>query len=140
MASLTSTTPTWATVPIRLVLGAIMFAHGAQKVFGLWGGRGFTAWTNGEAPLNLRPSYAWLGAAALVELIGGAMIFVGFQTRIAAFLICCNMAVAIAGIHWPAGFFLSNGGYEFALAVFAMSLSLLIIGGGNASIDASMGG
>ncbi|QQS47942.1 MAG: DoxX family protein [Acidobacteriota bacterium] len=138
MASLTATTATWMTVPIRLVLGAIMFAHGGQKVLGLWGGRGFTAWIGGVAPLNLRPSAAWLAAAALTEFIGGAMVFVGFYTRPAAFLICCNMAVAIIGIHWASGFFLSNGGYEFALSIFGMALALAIGGGGNASIDAAM--
>lgn len=139
MASLTATIPTWMTLPIRLVLGSIMFAHGAQKVLGLWGGRGFTAWIATVAPLNLRPSGFWLAAAALTEFIGGAMVFVGFYTRAAAFLICCNMLVAIFGVHWRSGFFLSNGGYEFALSVFGMALALVIGGGGNASIDASMG-
>lgn len=138
MASLTSTSATWMTLPIRIALGMIAFAHGAQKVFGVWGGKGLEAWTSGTAPLNLRPSWAWLGAAALAELLGGALVFLGLFTRVGAFFIACTMSVAIAGIHWNSGFFLSSGGYEFAMSVLAMAVSLLIAGGGNLSLDSQM--
>ena len=54
-------------LPIRLALGAIMFAHGAQKVFGVWGGPGFNQWVNRDAPFpEMRPAWLWLGAAAIV--------------------------------------------------------------------------
>lgn len=138
MARLTATAPTWATLPLRLALGSIMFAHGAQKVFGVWGGTGLDAWVERRAPLDLRPSWIWLGAAALSEFIGGACILIGLFTRPAAFFIACTMAIAIAGIHWPNGFFLTDNGFEYALAVLAMALTLMITGGGNASVDAQM--
>ncbi|MBK6797733.1 MAG: DoxX family protein [Acidobacteria bacterium] len=140
MAGLTATTATWVTVPIRLALGSIAFAHGAQKVFGFWGGNGLQAWTSGIAPLNLRPSWMWLGAAAMAELIGGVLVFFGLFTRVGAFFIACTMSVAIAGVHWNKGLFLSQGGYEFAMALLAMALSLIIAGGGSFSIDSQMSG
>ncbi len=139
MASgLVRTSTSWAMLPIRLALGTIMFAHGAQKVFGLWGGKGLTSWVNGSAPLDLRPSWFWLGAAAFSEFLGGALVMVGLYTRVGAFFIACVMAVAIFGVHWNSGFFINNGGFEFALALLGMALALLIYGGGAASIDSQM--
>jgi putative oxidoreductase len=74
-------------------------------------------------------------ASALTEFLGGAMVLIGLYTRVAALLIACVMAVAIAGVHWKNGFFLNNGGYEYALSLFGIALALVIVGGGNASID-----
>src|SRR5262245_23622622 len=136
---LTATTPTWATLPIRLTLGVIMFAHGAQKVFGAWGGKGLSAWISGVAPLNLQPSWAWLAAAAFSEFVGGALVMLGLFTRVGAFLIACVMGVAIAGVHWNNGFFLNAGGFEYPFALLGMALGLIIIGGGNASMDQQIG-
>ncbi len=138
MASLTATSATWATLPLRIALGLIMFAHGAQKVFGIWGGRGLNAWISGIAPLSLRPSWFWLSAAAFAEFVGGALILIGLFTRPAAFLIACDMVVAMFGVHWGNGFFLTQGGYEFTLALLGISLALVFIGGGNASVDSQM--
>ena len=108
---LTATSPTWTLLPIRLTLGTIMMAHGAQKLFGLWGGSGLSSWLNRPAPLDLRPSWLWMGAAAFSEFLGGVMVMLGFYTRVGAFLISCVMLVAIFGFHWPRGFFLTAGGF-----------------------------
>ncbi len=136
MNKLTATIATWSTLPLRLVLGAIMIAHGAQKVLGVSGGRGFSAWIAGQPPFDfMRPAWFWLGVAAFSEFIGGMMIVIGLYTRLAAFLIACTMATAVFGVHFRNGFFLSQGGYEFALALLGIAVSLMIIGGGNASAD-----
>jgi len=138
-SGLVKTSPSWAMLPIRIVLGTIMFAHGAQKVFGVWGGPGFNRWINQTAPFpDMRPSWLWLGAAALSEFIGGALVMAGLYTRVGAFFIACVMLVAIFGVHWRYGFFIANGGFEFPFALLGMAVSLLIYGGGNASIDAQM--
>jgi putative oxidoreductase len=131
-----ATAPTWATVPIRLGLGAVMIGHGAQKVLGSFGGPGFNTFTSGGTPFTfMRPTSLWLAAAALSELVGGILVTLGLLTRVGAFFIACTMLTAAIGVHWP-NFFASNKGYEFPMALFAIALSLLISGGGAASVDA----
>jgi putative oxidoreductase len=128
-------------LPIRLALGTIMFAHGAQKVFGVWGGPGLNRWVNQAAPFtDMRPSWLWLGAAAFSEFVGGALVMIGLYTRIGAFFIACVMLVAIFGVHWRYGFFINENGFEFPLALLGMAVALLIYGGGSASIDSQMSG
>jgi putative oxidoreductase len=131
---LVATAPTWMTVPVRLALGIIFIAHGAQKVFGVWGGKGLADFSSGDAPLGLRPAWLWLGAAAISELVGGAMVLVGLLTRLGALSIAFVMLVAMFGVHWGA-FFMNNRGIEYTVALLGMSLALLIAGGGQASID-----
>ena len=130
----------WFTLPIRLGLGGIMFAHGAQKVLGSFGGPGFKAVINiPNTPFSfMRPAWLWWGAAALSEFVGGILIVLGLFTRLGAFLVACTMLTAIFGVHWPA-FFAPNG-IEYPLALLAMSFSLLISGGGMASVDLALSG
>jgi putative oxidoreductase len=138
---LIATSNNWATVPLRLGMAAIFIAHGSQKVLGSWGGPGFKAFISAQTPFPfMRPAWLWLGAAAISELLGGVLLLLGFLTRVGAFLIACIMLTAIVGVHWKSGFFLSNGGYEYALAIFAVTLSLLISGGGAASVDRALTG
>jgi putative oxidoreductase len=140
-AGLIKTSENWGILLIRLALGTIMFAHGAQKVFGWWGGPGINQWTNQPAPFQeMRPSWLWLGAAAVSELVGGAMVIIGLYTRIGAFFISCVMLTAIAAVHWKSGFFINAGGFEYPMALLGMAAALLIHGGGSASIDSQMGG
>ena len=135
-----ATSPTWITLPLRLTLAAIFVAHGAQKVLGLWEGPGFSKFISFPAPYPfMKPSWLWMGAAALSELIGGVLMFFGLLTRVGAFFLACTMFVAVIGVHWPM-FFASNKGFEYPLALLAMSLALLISGGGIASVDLSLSG
>jgi len=138
---LIATSSTVATIPIRLAVAAVMIAHGSQKVLGSFGGPGFKAFTSGSTPLSfMKPAWFWLGAAALSELVGGILVGLGFLTRVGAFLIMCVMMTAILGVHWPNGFFGANKGYEYPMTVFAIGLALLIVGGGQASIDRAISG
>lgn len=132
-----ATSAIWITVPLRLALGLVFIAHGAQKVLGVWGGPGFSAVIAREAPLNLRPAWAWWSAAAFSEFFGGILVMMGLLTRIGAFLIACVMIVAILGAHRHA-FFLSNRGMEFALTLFLVAVALIISGGGRASLDRAL--
>jgi putative oxidoreductase len=136
-SKLIATPPVWVTLPLRLALGIIMFAHGAQKVLGMYGGSGWSKWVSGEAPMGLRPSWLWLAAAALSEFLGGIMVVFGALTRVGAFFIACTMLIAICGVHMGA-FFSNNRGIEFPLALFGISIALLIVGGGQASLDRFM--
>ena len=135
-----ATTPTWITIPLRLGLGVVMVAHGAQKVLGSFGGPGFNAFISGNTPFSfMRPTWLWLAAAAFIEFFGGILVIIGLFTRLGAFLIACVMLTAIVGIHWP-NFFASNRGYEYPLILLATSLALLISGGGVASVDLALSG
>ena len=84
------------------------------------------------------PDGLWWGAAAFSELLGSILVFLGLLTRLGAFLLACTMATAISTVLWPAGFAVNKGGYEYAMALLAMSLALMIAGGGMASIDRSL--
>ena len=137
---LIATTPTWITVPLRLALGLIFIAHGAQKVFGAFNGPGLARWMTFPTPLSfMRPTWFWLGAAALAELVGGILVLTGLLTRVGAFLILCVMLTAMLGVHWKGGFFLPNG-IEYTIALLGICLALLIAGGGQASADGALAG
>lgn len=138
---LIATSSTWFTLPVRVALAAVFIAHGSQKVLGSFNGPGFKTFTSGNTPFSfMRPAWLWLGAAALSELLGGLLVGLGFLTRIAAFLIACVMITAIAGVHWPGGFFAGNRGYEYPMSLLAMALALLIAGGGQLSVDKGLSG
>jgi putative oxidoreductase len=133
-----ATSPTWVTLPLRLTLAAIFVAHGAQKVLGSWEGPGFSKFISFPAPYPfMKPSWLWMGAAAISELVGGVLMFLGLLTRVGAFFLACTMLVAVVGVHWPI-FFASNKGFEYPLALLAMCLALLISGGGIASVDLAL--
>jgi putative oxidoreductase len=126
---------------VRVVLGVIFFAHGAQKVFGWFGGPGlrgvigyFKQSLGIPAPLTV--------LAALTELLGGLAMVVGFLVRPAAVGLIIVMAGAITQVHWRHGFFLNwalepgkGHGYEMNLALIAMALAVLVGGAGILSID-----
>jgi putative oxidoreductase len=133
-----ATSPTWVTLPLRLTLAAIFVAHGAQKVLGSWEGPGFSKFISFPAPYPfMKPSWLWMGAAAISELVGGVLMFLGLLTRVGAFFLACTMLVAVVGVHWPV-FFASNKGFEYPLALLAMCLALLVSGGGIASVDLAL--
>ncbi len=136
-----STTASWAPLPLRLVMAAVFIAHGAGKVLGTFGGPGLKAFTSGPMATTpfpfMKPAWLWLGAAAISELLGGILILLGLLTRVGAFLILCTMLTAVVGYHWKAGFF-APGGIEYPLTLLAICLTLLITGGGAASIDRNL--
>ena len=138
---LIATSATWFPVPIRLALGAVMIAHGAQKVLGTFNGPGFNSFIVGTTPFSfMRPAWLWLAAAAFAEFVGGILVLIGLLTRVSAFLIACTMLTAVIGVHWSGGFFASNRGYEYPLSLLAMAVALMISGGGQASVDQRLGG
>jgi putative oxidoreductase len=119
-----------ALLVMRLTLGTIMVAHGYQKVFG-----GLQHFAHMIGGMGLP---VWLGyVAAFTELLGGLLILVGFFTRLAAFAICIDLAVAIWKVHLHNGLLGSpdRPGYEFALAVASLALALIFFGGGPIALD-----
>ncbi len=129
-----------ATAILRIVLGVVFFAHGAQKMLGWFGGYGLSATMGAFTRMMHIPApLAFLAIAA--EFFGGIGLIVGFLTRIAAFGIWVNMVVAIVAVHRFFGFFMNwsgaqkGEGVEYHILVLAMTLLLMIRGAGAFSID-----
>ena len=120
---------------IRVVLGGIMVAHGAQKLFGWFGGPGLAGTGGWLEAMGLRPARVWAGLTGLAEVGGGALLILGLLTPLGAAAVAGVMLVAIATVHWRNGFFNSNGGYEFNLLIVATALALAFTGPGTISID-----
>lgn len=139
---LTETGRTWVTLPLRLTLGLIFVAHGAQKVFGVWAGPGLHKMLTFPAPFGwMKPAWLWMAAAAFAELVGGALVLLGLLTRVGAFLVLVVMVTAMFGVHWAGGFFISNQptpGIEYTVALAGAALALLIAGGGRVSADEAL--
>ena len=125
---------------LRLVLGIVFFAHGAQKMLGWFGGYGFTG-TMGffTGMMHIPAVFAFLAIAA--EFFGGLGLIFGLFTRVAAFGIFCNMLVAVVMVHHQFGFFMNwagtqkGEGFEFHLLVLAIVAFLVIRGAGAFSVD-----
>ena len=130
----------WSNLILRVMLGIVMFPHGAQKLFGWFGGHGFAGTMSFFTDQRHIPAFfAFL--AIIAESLGSLGLMIGFLTRVAAFGIMCNMVVAILMVHWPHGFFMNwagkqkGEGFEYHLLVIGMCLALMISGAGKWSVD-----
>lgn len=128
----------WAPLALRLPIGIIFVAHGAQKLFGAFGGYGLEGTGQFMASLGLTPGYLMALLAGSAEFFGGLALLVGVLVRPAAAALAFAMLVAIFSAHFSKGLFLADGGYEFGLALLAASLSLLVSGAGRLSVDAAL--
>ena len=124
---------------LRLALGAVFLAHGAQKGFGAFGGPGFEGATGFIGSLGFRPARLWAGLAVGGELAAGFLFLLGLLTPVASLLALATMAVAIAKVHGPKGFFIQNGGYEYNLVLIVAALAVAVMGPGALSLDHVLG-
>lgn len=120
---------------LRVPVGIIFMAHGAQKLFGWFGGYGLEGTGQWMASIGLGPGVLMAFLAGSAELFGGLFILLGLLTRPAAASLAVTMLVAIFAVHFENGLFMSNNGYEFGLALLAASVSLAFSGAGKAAID-----
>jgi len=124
----------------RVILGCVMLPHGAQKLFGWFGGFGFT---NTMTYFTQTAGLPWIIAFLIImgESLGSLGLIVGFFTRLSALGLICIMVGAIITVHIPNGFFMNwfgkqaGEGFEYHLLVIGMSIPLLISGGGKYSVD-----
>jgi NADH:ubiquinone reductase (H+-translocating) len=124
-----------ASLVLRLGLGLMFMAHGAQKALGLFGGPGIKGFSEFLAGLGFTPSLLWAYLAAYVELLGGLLLIIGFLTRISSMLLLILMAVAFWKVHAAKGFFLSDGGFEYIFIIACALIALIILGTGKFGIN-----
>lgn len=124
----------YSLIPVRLALGWIFIAHGGQKLFGLWGGQGLQGMAGSLESLGIKPAMLFAILAAGAEFFGGLAVLLGLFARWGAFFIGIVMLVAIAKVHAPNGFFMSNHGYEYNVAILGLALCILFTGPGRFSI------
>ncbi|MBR7890294.1 DoxX family protein [Marinomonas sp. A79] len=124
-----------AALALRVPVGIILVAHGAQKLFGWFGGYGLEGTGQWMASIGLEPGYLMALLAGSAEFFGGLALILGLLTRPAAALSAFTMLIAILSVHLEHGFFLSNNGYEYALALLAATVALTVQGSGSYSAD-----
>lgn len=125
-----STTSTWVPLPLRIPLGVIFIAHGAQKLLGWFGGPGLQGTAGFFDQAGLTPGILWATLAACGEFFGGLLVLLGLATRFGALSIAIVMLVAIIKVHWPA--FFAPAGFEYPMALLGSAIVLLTTGGGEA--------
>src|SRR4051812_6049724 len=124
---------------LRLCVGAVFAAHGAQKLLGMWGGPGLAGTSAMLGGLHLPYPFALAVLLAVTELGGGILLMLGGLTRWVALALTAAMGVAIWKVHYAHGFFLSSGGrgqgYEFNMVLIGALVCLMLTGAGALSLD-----
>ena len=130
----------WSYPLVRAATGLILMPHGAQKLFGWFGGHGLEG-TGGffAQNLGLEPGVAWAALVGGTEFFGGLFLALGFLTRPAALGVTILMTVAILTVHLPDGFFWGQGGYEYPLLWGLVALAIAFKGGAEMSLDRAIG-
>ena len=124
---------------LRIVVGGLFAAHGAQKLFGALGGHGIAGTGQFFESLGLRPGQRHARLAGLSEFGGGLLLVLGFLTPLGAAAIIGVMTVAILTVHGPKGWQNTAGGYEYNVVLGAVAFALAAAGPGAWSIDHALG-
>lgn len=123
---------------LRFVVGLTFAVHGAQKLFGWWGGPGFAGWRGAMGHMGFRPTLAFALTSALVEFGGGLLLAFGLVTPLVAAALVAQSVVIIGQVHWSNGFFNSKSGFEFPLLLGAAAAAVGLVGPGVISVDAAI--
>lgn len=130
-----STKEGFDTLPVRIGAGVIFAAHGAQKLFGWFGGYGIEGTAGWMESIGLGPGVLMATLAGSAEFFGGLLLIAGLLIRPTALILAVTMLVAIVSVHLQNGLFMANNGYEFGLALLVISAALTIRGAGSISVD-----
>jgi putative oxidoreductase len=121
---------------IRLVIGILFIGHGAQKLFGWFGGYGLKGTGGWFESIGMKPGVTMALFAGLAELIGGMLFALGLLTPIAGIMIAGTMVMAIVKVHGPNGLWATSNGYEYNLTLLAVAIGIALIGPGQYALDA----
>ena len=124
---------------LRIVVGCLFAGHGAQKLFGWFGGNGLRKTGGFFESIGFRPGMPFAFLAGAAELGGGLLVALGLLTPVAALLLAGVMASAIAAVHWRKGLWNTNGGIEFPLVLATVAFAVAAIGPGRYSLDRALG-
>lgn len=125
---------------VRIFVGVIFAAHGAQKLFGLFGGYGIAGTAQYMESIGLAPGQLMAILAGGTEFFAGLALIIGLLVRPAALGLTVLSLVAIFSVHIGNGLFMANNGYEFALALLGGSIAVLLEGAGKLSVDRAIAG
>ena len=128
-----------ALLVLRLVVGLLFVGHGAQKLFGVFGGSGLEGTTGMFDNIGLRPGWLHARGAGTAEFAGGLLLALGLFTPFAAAALIAVMTAAVITVHAPNGIWNTNQGYEFNLVMVAVAFALAGIGAGSWSLDNAFG-
>ena len=120
---------------LRLVVGLLFAGHGAQKLFGIWGGHGLKGTAAFFEQIGLKPGRLHAAAAAVIEFGGGLLLALGLFTPFAAAALVAVMTAAVITVHFAKGLWVTNGGYEYNLVLAASAVTLAATGAGSWSLD-----
>ncbi len=124
---------------VRIAAGLMLIPHGAQKLFGWFGGYGLTATGQFfDASLGMKPGIVFAALAGFVEFFGGLALVLGLLTRTAAVGVAVLMGVALT-VHLPKGFFWTSGGIEYPLMWGLIAIAVALHGAGRYSLDEKLG-
>lgn len=124
---------------LRVIVGGLFAAHGAQKLFGWFGGHGLSGTAGFFESVGIKPGKPAAAAAGIAELIGGLLFAAGLLTPAAAVLIIAVMTAAIARVHWRHGLWVTEGGAEYNLVLIAVAFAVTATGPGELSFDQALG-
>ena len=124
---------------LRVVVGLFLMGHGAQKLFGWFGGKGFTATIGLLKSLGFKPAGFWALLGVLGEFGGGLLLVLGLLTPLGALGVFASMLMAVLKFHWSKGFWAAKGGYEYPLILAILGFVLGLMGPGSYSLDALFG-
>jgi putative oxidoreductase len=121
---------------IRLVIGILFIGHGAQKLFGWFGGYGLKGTGGWFESIGMKPGVTVALMAGLTELVGGVLFALGLVTPLGGILIAATMVIAIAKVHGANGLWSTSNGYEYNLVLLAVTIGIALVGPGQYALDA----